>query len=116
MWLRRGEGKGAQPAMMLLSVLMVPSRCLTLCEQMGLLCVSAFPACCIVYQPCQHASVLMCLFTGPSGRRPGVGSCYIVLLFLLAQQLLLSRVSISARIKNGSAYVCVHRWRWKLRS
>lgn len=47
---QRGEGKRAQPPMMLLSVLMMPSRCLTLWEQMGLLCMSAFPACCIVYQ------------------------------------------------------------------
>lgn len=43
-----GEGKGAPPAMMLPSVLMMPSRCLTLWEQMGLLCMSAFSACCIV--------------------------------------------------------------------
>lgn len=43
-----GEGKGAQPAMMLPSVLMMPSRCLTSWEQMGLLCMSAFSACCIV--------------------------------------------------------------------
>lgn len=45
----RRKGKGAQPPVMLPSVLMMPSRCLTLWEQMGLLCMSAFPACCIVY-------------------------------------------------------------------
>lgn len=37
--------------MMLLSVLMMPSRCLTLCEQMGLLCMSALRACCVVFEP-----------------------------------------------------------------
>lgn len=47
----RGEGKGSQPTIMFLSVLMMLSRCLILCEQMGLLCRSAFPACYIVFQP-----------------------------------------------------------------
>lgn len=45
----------------------------------------------------------MCLFTGPSGRRRGVRSCSIVVLFLLSQQLLLSRhphFSIAAYISR----------------
>lgn len=69
--------------MMLLSVLMMPNRCLVLWEQMGLLCMSAITACCAASRtrPCQHASVLMCLFTGPSGRRRGVRSCCILAFF-----------------------------------
>lgn len=104
-----GEGKGAQPAMMLPSVLMMASRCLTLWEQMGLLCMSAFP--CVLHRvllPGEKGSVSLCLFTEPSGTRRGVKSCCVEVSFLLSQQLFfimsVAWFSITAHVKKRKRY------------